>query len=402
MANWRPQAPAGPLDLDRAILGAVARGGLPIPPYPAVSMRIQEVVSRKEFGLDEVSRIVSADPALAADVLRCANSAMFSRGAPVASLAQAITRIGAQEVTRIAFSSGLAAHAQTPGSLGALKRTVWIESVASAVVCQELARQRGLRPEEAFVLGLLHDFGKVVATSCLEALLEKHPTSEPRPIDEWGALVERHHVAVGLAVAKTWGLPTLVSDVIAQHHADAPKAAEDEKLLEVVRLSDRVAALLPGTVADAEVAAIPSLGPGERELVVRVIETIPSFVAAFEAPAPRGPAPRSMVAAPLTTLAPGQRSVTFGVTVKAERRQRTYVAAAMATNGLVALGSEPLPENQLLEVALQCQPTPFQIWATAKLCRPEGGGVRVEMQPYALGGSARKLWNELYMTARSA
>jgi len=52
MANRRPTEPLPiAVDLDRALRDAVARGGLPIPPYPAVALRIQEVVSRKEFGL---------------------------------------------------------------------------------------------------------------------------------------------------------------------------------------------------------------------------------------------------------------------------------------------------------------------------------------------------------------
>jgi hypothetical protein len=68
----------------------------------------------------------------------------------------------------------------------------------------------------------------------------------------------------------------------------------------------------------------------------------------------------------------------------------------------VVLGSEPLPEHQLLDVSLECRPRPFRIWATAKLCRPEGSGVRVELSPYALGGEARGLWSQLYAGAGRA
>ena len=82
-----------------------------------------------------------------------------------------------------------------------------------------------------------------------------------------------------------------------------------------------------------------------------------------------------------------------------DKKPRSYVAAAVAANGLVVLGNEPLPEHQLLEVQLEVKPRPFRIWATTKLCRPEGSGVRVELAPYALGGEARGQWNQLYAAA---
>lgn len=398
MAN-RPGIVTIAQDFDRALKDAIARGDLPIPPYPAVALRIQELVNRGEYGLGELSRIVASDATLAADVLRCANSAVYRRGDEVTSLAQAITRVGAQEVARLALGSGLTAHAQAPGPLAPLKRSIWIESVASAVLCQLLARQRGLRQEEAFVLGLLHDFGRVVVTSAIEDLIEKQRTP-PRPIEEWEELVDRHHVAAGGLVAGRWGLPELVCEVVALHHG-AGGAAGDPGLLAVVQASDQVTALLASrpTLEAADLAEAPGVAAAERDLVVRVVVQIPSFVAAFEGPGQRPTGRPSAVSPPLTALAPGQRQVTFAVTATVEKRTRTYVAAAIATNGIVLLGGEPLPERQLLELTLQCKPAPFQVWATARLCRPEGSGVRVELVPYALGGEARALWAQLYASA---
>lgn len=401
MANFRRPSQPEPVDLDGLLRGAIERGGLPIPPYPAVALRIQQVVSRGEFGLDEVARLVSSDASLAADVLRCANSAFYSRGEAVTGISQAITRLGAQEVMRIALGSGLAAQGQGPGSLATLKRAVWIEGVVSAVLCQELARHRGLAAGEAFVLGLLHDFGHVVVLCYLETLLSRDASLGPRPLEEWKAVVERHHVAAGLATATRWKLPAGVSEVIAAHHGDARPEARGT-LLSVVRDADQVTSRLSAhsQLSDADLAEVRSLTAAEREVVTRLVERIPAFVAAFEAPPERKPVQPSMVAVPLTTLAPGQRPVTFGVTVVLEKRPRPCVAAAIAPNGLVALASEPLPESQLCELTLHCQPREFKVWATARLCRPEGSGFRLEFQPFALSGEAKGLWGQLYRSAQ--
>ncbi len=391
--------PAGPTrarDLDRAIVDLVSQGTVPIPPYPAVALRVREVVSRDDFGLMEVAHLVGSDAALAADVLRCANSALYRRGTPVTDLTRAITRVGAKEVMRLALTSGLAVHAQSPGPLAALKRVVWIESLASAVLCQELARLRGLRQEEAYVLGLLHDFGKVVACSCIESALEKGGVAAPRPPAAWAELIERHHLVLGLRVAERWGLPPLVRCVVSAHHG-GDASCPDASLLEAVRASDRILARLGTTldIARNDLATLPCVAPSEREPLARIVEKIPEFVAAFEAPEARADVPRSLVAAPGAALAPGERPASFGVTITMARRARKYSAVAVGAERLVIAGREPLPVSRLLEAQLACRGGPLHVWVLTGASRPEGDGFQVEVQPYALSADARSAWNEL-------
>jgi putative nucleotidyltransferase with HDIG domain len=128
-----------------------------------------------------------------------------------------------------------------------------MESLAGAVLCQELARLRGLRQEEAYLLGLLHDFGKVVACSCMESLLEKDGVGSERSLAEWARMVERHHVALGVRVAEAWELPPLVRDAISAHHGTIG-ASREAGLIEVVKASDGVLGRLGVTLdlANAE------------------------------------------------------------------------------------------------------------------------------------------------------
>lgn len=390
-----PTGPTRARDLDRAIVDLVSQGTVPIPPYPAVALRVREVVSRDDFGLMEVAHLVGSDAALAADVLRCANSALYRRGPPVTDLTRAITRVGAKEVMRLALTSGLATHAQAPGPLAALKRVIWIESLASAVLCQELARLRGLRQEEAYVLGLLHDFGKVVACSCIESTLGKDG-GVARPPAAWAALVERHHLVLGQRVAERWGLPPLVRCVVSAHHG-ADGACQDEGLLETVKTSDRILARLGTTldIARNDLASLPCVAPSEREPLARIVEKIPEFVAAFEAPEARADGPRSLVAAAGAALAPGERPASFGVTITMARRARKYTAVGIGAERLVIAGREPLPVSRLLEAQLACTRGPLHVWVLTGASRPDGDGFQVEVQPYALSADARSAWNEL-------
>jgi HD-like signal output (HDOD) protein len=384
--------------LQRDVRDFIARGEIKVPPYPAVALRVQREMGSPNFGLDQIAHLVASDAALAADVLRCANSSMYRRGAAVTHLTQAVTRIGAQQVMRLLLASGLSVHAHVSGPLAPLRRKIWIEGLASAAVCQELARQRGLRHEEAFALGLLHDFGSVVACASLETILEERRITGAWPAEDWEKVIDGLHVSVGTLVASQWKLPELVRDVIAGHHEEPAGSCEDPALMDVVRTSDQVVGLLSSrpSVSGDDLVSVPGLGKFvEREVVARVLHKIPEFVEAFEMPV-SGPAPRtSPIAQPATTLAAGERPVRFGVTVSMARKLRQFTAIGIAPNGLVITGPEPLPEHRLHEATIHAAPGPLRIWAMTRLSRPDRGAFVVEMHPYALSGVERGLWDQI-------
>jgi HD-like signal output (HDOD) protein len=386
-------------DLERAIHERVQAGTLRVPPYPAVAVRVQEALARKDAGLSEIAQLVGADAVLAAAILRCANSALYRRGPPVTDLLQAITRVGAAEVLRLLLASGLSTGAQAVGTLVSIRRLIWIEGLASAAICQELARLRGLRTEEAFVLGLLHDFGKIVASTALEALIEEGGRPGCWPLEAWSALVERQHVAVGRATAERWGLPPLVAEVIGAHHA-GPEGGRprcrDPRLLEVVTASDQVVGLLltRTRVTSAELAHVPGLAPEERTAVERVVENIPEFVAAFETPAATAFVASPRVAVPESTFRAATRTAKLGVSVPVARRPRLFTVSAVGPEGLVMEGEEPLPEDRLLEARIYAA-EPFVAWVLTRLCRRTPKGFQVEVAPFALSGAIRASWDEL-------
>ncbi len=394
-----PPPPADLFDLQRAALDLVKTGAAPLPPYPAVALRVKQAAGRQDIGLAEISQLVRSDAALAADLLRCANSTMYRRGDPVTSLTQALTRVGAREVMRLALASSLASHAHAPGPLAPVRRLIWLEGIASAVLCQELARLRHLDPEEAFVVGLLHDFGKIVAASCVETVAGRGKHDLPWPVVEWAELLERLHVPLGVEMATRWHLPEIVIETISAHHGGGPDDGEAD-LLQLVRISDRVVGLLSSMpqVSATELGRIPALASeAEREALAHVIQRIPEFVASFEPAASREATGSPFVAAGEAPGAQG-RAVSFPVSVRVARRSQEHTAVSISPNGLVLKGKEPIPENRLLEAILRCPPSPLSLWALIRSCRPEQDGFRIELQPYALSSETRSLWNQLLAT----
>jgi HD-like signal output (HDOD) protein len=381
-------------ELDAAMSNLVERGALELPPYPAVAFKIEQLVTGGDFGLDDLARLVGSDPAMAADVLRCANTAAFARGAPVASVPQAVARIGAAELWRIVLTSALGARALAGGPLAVLRRRAWHDSVAAGVLGRELARPRRVPPDEAFACGLLHDFGKVLAIECLERLGRGTRPPPRLPARFWTAVVEQHHLRLGGILAERWGLPELIAEAMTLHHQEPPGRARHVPMMRVMAVCDRIIRLLDdqAAVSAQDVAAVQSLTPEDTEALVRGIEVVPAFVAAFE----RDAAPDEVglllpPAPPRAAALPGGLRLRTGAS--------TYAITGFAPGQLVLSGEQPLAEGALLEVALdEVGAVPFH--ARVMLCWHEGGRHGVVLMPFALGGEALLRWQGLAALAQ--
>jgi HD-like signal output (HDOD) protein len=377
----------------------IARDAVHVPPYPAVAIRLRELVRKENYGIREVVALVSADPALAAEVIHCSNSAYYGRG-DITSLQPAITRVGTTEVVRLALASGLAATARVPGPLLQIKRRAWQDSVASALICQMLARQRGLASDDAFLCGLLHDFGWLLALRGLEEILQKHPEVPARDAAAWAEVVENLHVELGLVLAARWDLPALLNDVISLHHENDPGKSPHAAMIDVVQAADQVVALLGrhAHITAETLNAAPKLRAEERARLVASLPGIPSVIAAFEVDQPGKPAVSKVAAAPAPAdPVPAEELVPIEgtVTLHSPKRPNPFALRAVGTASWEMFGKDPIPEGLLIEATLGSADPPLRIWAKSVQSRSESGGFRVVCKPFLLNGQVLAKWLQL-------
>lgn len=383
-------------EIEREIVTLVARDAVKIPPYPAVAFQIERLVSGGDFGLDDLARLVGSDQVISADVLRVGNWFVYSRGKIVSSVRQAVTAIGAQDVGKIALASGLSGEGLAPGRLAALRRQIWIDALASAFLCQALAPRRQIAPDVAFSAGLLHDFGKVIAISCVEDLLARRDDVGAHSAAEWQEVIEHFHVELGLVMAARWGLPQVIADAISLHHAAALPGAEDPELVELVAVVDEVTALLRAGIAldPADLQSVKLLDPADHLAVVRAVQNLPAFVASFETEEVWRPAPESLVSPepPPRREGPPPPGAAAVLTLGGRRVECRFLGIAPTHCMLAAAAA--LPENLLLGLEIACDP-PIRGFATVKLAWPDGSGVAMLVQPYALDKEALRAWSAL-------
>lgn len=378
-------------DLDRAIEDLVERDALTLPPYPGIAMRISELVREGDYDLGALARLVRSDGALAADLLRVANSAYYGLG-NVVSIEQAVVRVGEAHLEHLALAAALGAHALARGPLAPLRRLAWHDALASAVLSRELAKQRVIDPEEAFTCGLLHDIGRIVAIGAIERIAAG---SRARPAQLWEAVVDRHHVRLGSILAARWGLPPLVCAAIEHHHGECPPGTVSARLVGAVKIVDAAVRLLGerAGVTSNDLATLAGLTETETSALVRVLRILPAFVASLDRPVEtHGPA--------LLDGGAAARCRSRGEGVRMLIAGQEWVALGVGPHQLAVRGSVPLPQGLMLEVRHMGRDVSFQ--ARVLLAWQDRDAFGAVLMPFGLSGPSLLNWEGLVPASATA
>ncbi len=158
---------------------------------------------------------MSHDPFIAAQVLRRARSAFYSRGNPVTSLRHAVVRLGMDVVRNIFVLACVESHVfkatRFEGSMEMLRK----HAVATAHAADLVARRSGATVD-GFLLGLLHDIG---FAACYVAVAESVGRGEVPPAPSLSEAASHVHAAVGEMLCQKWKLPEGLGAAIRDHHA---------------------------------------------------------------------------------------------------------------------------------------------------------------------------------------
>ena len=146
----------------------------------------------------DIGRTVMTDPALAAAVLRAANSAHLGYSRRIGGIRQAVVMLGAQLVSSLA--AGRVADLVFDTTAPDFPEWLWLHSITVGCAASVVARHVGESTDEAFTAGLLHDVGWLLAAS--------NGVADP----------ETDHASTGAALLARWNLPDRVVTAVQQHH----------------------------------------------------------------------------------------------------------------------------------------------------------------------------------------
>lgn len=212
------------------------RGQYDLPEMPAALAALRDVLAELTVETKRVVEALEADPAMVARMLTLARSAAFTRGRPVADIADAVTRLGNRTVHALAVAAALEGlfRFHTP-TLRTEFATRWPMLLSSAALCRSIARVGSVgEPDAFYLLGLLHDIGELLLLRLFDDATRSTKATMPDKAT-LAKLLHGHHCLVGEGLVRAWALGEKLALAIRHHHEPDP---------------DRVAAL-GRTVADA-------------------------------------------------------------------------------------------------------------------------------------------------------
>lgn len=222
-------------ELRLRIVDHLLRGDFRVPPMPHLATRVLEM-TRTDFSTRDLGNLIMTDQAVAAQILRYANSAMGGAERRVETLPLALQRLGTDEVVNIVLALSLYAKRPGPDIFAEEKRRLRAHSNLTAFVAHSIAARVRLDPNLAFLCGLLIDFGKSVLYSLIQDLLE----GGFAPAKVVAEIVRDYNQRVGRVVAEKWQLPSAVVESIANRRS-VEGATIDREYVCVTALADSLA-----------------------------------------------------------------------------------------------------------------------------------------------------------------
>jgi HD-like signal output (HDOD) protein len=183
----------------------LSRGKVDLPSFPDVALRVRQVLADEEVSPERVVRVISAEPALAAQLLQIANSAALNASRKkVTDLRAAVTRMGFNVVrsAAIAFAMAQLHKAKELRGLEKPLRELWRRSATVAAMSYVVAKHHSkVNPDTALLAGLLHGIGQLYILT----RSAKHPTLFAKPAS-YNAIVRDWSAPVAKALLENWGM----------------------------------------------------------------------------------------------------------------------------------------------------------------------------------------------------
>ncbi len=228
------------MDPQRLVSGVVQVASLPM-----LYRKVEEALASQHASSKYLSDIISEDTAMAARLLRLANSALYSFPSRIETVSHAVTVIGARQLRELVLASSVVGVFEDIPAEFVDMESFWRHSVACAVVARILAGyRREANVEAAFVAGLLHDIGRLVIykeiPNLMKNLLMQARQKNGLLYQEEREQMGFHHGRLGGLLLKEWKLPPRLVEAVAHHHEPA-RASEFATEVALVHVADVIA-----------------------------------------------------------------------------------------------------------------------------------------------------------------
>jgi HD-like signal output (HDOD) protein len=220
------------LDQIRALARELVRHVGSLPQFPETVVALLRLTDDPNASVAEISKYISRDPALTAELLKHVNSAYYGLPSRVNGIPHAVKMIGLRSLHHLLYSFGF--HLILDQHHPRMK-SLWDRSLRTAFYAFLLARDKKRRPDildDVYVTGILHDLGFIVVSTLKPSTqekmrkfcMEKNIASSVLERFSFGM----NHAEVGALIAEKWNFPNQLVEGI-RYHTDPLHASQDSR-----------------------------------------------------------------------------------------------------------------------------------------------------------------------------
>jgi HD-like signal output (HDOD) protein len=222
-----------------------------MPRRPHLLPQLMRAVNDPAASGHAIATIIAQDPALATNLLRIANSALYRPhgAATVDSLDRGVALIGTDGVRQIVATALMQPVLSLDGGLfSQLPSAIWQYALHAAAAGADHAGRHGHGDDalSAQLLGLLQGLGAVVVIRVLQETYARH-AGAPASLAVATALLDRYTIATARTVTAGWDLPPALGQALMDQRPQRDGIAPATPLATAVRYG-RLAAVLAALV----------------------------------------------------------------------------------------------------------------------------------------------------------
>jgi HD-like signal output (HDOD) protein/AraC-like DNA-binding protein len=223
-----------------------------LPVLPMAANQLLEIINSDSYEISDLVAVVQQDPSLTARLLALANSAMYGV-MRIGTIKEAIVRIFGVDTLRNLALAMLANECFDTSRCKAFSlKKYWVHALATGQLAAELARvNEGADPSAAYLLGLLHNIGRLLLVQRRPAEIVEVLRQEQLEFASLADICQAEKAVLGVdtcasgaMLASCWNFPRYLS-VSIRVLADADYCGEFRELVQIVALAEYAVRVLP-------------------------------------------------------------------------------------------------------------------------------------------------------------
>lgn len=199
-----------------------------VPRLPYIIPRLLKSLRDPDSSVKDYVDIIDKDPVMASAVLKLANSVYFNPiGRRIHEIDQAVVKLGINGLRTVLSAAVMQPIIQKDSAYFSQSgQRMWQHSLCCAVACEQIAEHRRIEKFKVYVLGLIHDIGKITLFSELSKQFKINDESVPPGYDAFVPPLKKISTALSYWIAKDWDMPKDICIAL----SDQTKLVQEEEI----------------------------------------------------------------------------------------------------------------------------------------------------------------------------